>query len=140
MTKSTDPKVLLLQAAQRLEAIEAAREGFEAFCRWVYPHRKLAKHHLELIDVLDRLEKRTLTNEAGDVVYRLMVNLPPRHAKSECCTVLFPAYVICRRPLRRVMSACYGDDLAKKFGTDIRMVMEGACITPKCWGSLSAFI
>jgi predicted phage terminase large subunit-like protein len=47
---------------------------------------------------------------------RIMVNMPPRHAKSETVSVGLPPWYMKRYPEKRVMIATYSDSLSKGFG------------------------
>jgi predicted phage terminase large subunit-like protein len=94
------------------------------------PQWTLAHFQLHLIDILDKFEKGTLTHrdigtwppgvDPDKVINKLAVNMPPRHAKTEFCTKLFPAYYMARNPSRYVMSSAYNSELAKEFGREAR--------------------
>ena len=45
-----------------------------------------------------------------------MVFMPPRHGKSEECTINFPAWYLGRNPDKEIITASYSSDLAVKFG------------------------
>ena len=69
--------------------------------------------HLDLLTekLLDVAERRTL---------RLLVQMPPRHGKSECTSANFPAWYVGRYPGRRVMLASYEHDFAATWGAKAR--------------------
>lgn len=109
-----------LTAAEYLLLLKRAEENFLGFVLLMHPQWKLTPYQIELCDILDRLEKRTLVNDKGEPVYRLMVNMPPRHSKSTICTQLFPAWFMLRNAMRKVMVSAYSGDLAKDFGAKVR--------------------
>lgn len=113
----TDPR---LAAAQRLLAIRKARESFTDYVRGRHPKFKFADFQLELMDILDRLEQRTLTDKFGRPVTRVMINMPPRHGKSFLANVDFPSYYLARNPARHLITTSYNYELAKTMGRQVR--------------------
>ena len=74
-------------------------------------------HHVRAICYkLEQLER-------GEI-RRLMILMPPRHLKSHCASVVFPAWVLGRDPARRIICMSYGLDLAEGFSRDSRRVIE----------------
>jgi predicted phage terminase large subunit-like protein len=65
---------------------------------------------------LDRIAKGTLK--------RLIVNMPPRHTKSEFASYLLPAFLMGRDPRLQVIEATHTAELAVKFGRKVRDLME----------------
>ncbi len=65
-----------------------------------------------LIDKLEAIER-------GDIT-RLMVFMPPGHAKSTYASILFPAWWIGKNPHKSMLAASYADDLAHSFGRRVR--------------------
>lgn len=59
-------------------------------------------------------------------IRRLIITLPPRHLKSICASVAFPAWVLGHDPTRRVMCVSYSADLAASHARDTREVMEAS--------------
>jgi predicted phage terminase large subunit-like protein len=55
---------------------------------------------------------------------RLVVNLPPRHLKSICASVAFPAWFLGHNPGGHVICASYGQELADKLARDCLRVMR----------------
>ena len=55
---------------------------------------------------------------------RLLITLPPRHLKSICASVAFPAWLLGHDPSKRIICASYSADLASKHARDCRAVME----------------
>ena len=69
--------------------------------------------HLDLI--IEKLE----AVERGDV-RRLIIEMPPRHGKSEMVSRTFPAWFLGRNPNSEMILACYGDVLARRMSRDAR--------------------
>lgn len=124
----------LAAAAEHLLRLKRASDSFLGFVQLHHPDWDFPDFQLKLISILDKFERGVLTHadlgglpEGCDpdtpldsVVDRLLVNMPPRHAKTEFCTKLFPAYYLARRPTRFVMSTSYNAELAKDFGRATR--------------------
>lgn len=108
-------------AARYLLQLEEARHSFLAYIRLQHPNWDLQPFQLELIDLLDRLGKRTLTDEAGQPIYNLLINMPPRHGKSTIATWLWPAWLLIRHPADETIMSCgYNSELAIDYGRRVR--------------------
>jgi predicted phage terminase large subunit-like protein len=57
-------------------------------------------------------------------IKRLIITLPPRHLKSICASVAFPAWVLGQDPTRQLICVSYSQDLAGKHALDTRAVMD----------------
>lgn len=86
---------------------------------WRYRHLKVVRRYLK------RVERGELT--------RLMIFLHPRSFKSQMVTVRWPAYLIERDPLTRVIVGSYNQDLAESFSHETRRIVteRGVALDPK---------
>ena len=57
-------------------------------------------------------------------IRRLVITLPPRHLKSICASVAFPAFVLGHDPTKRIVCVSYSADLAAAHARDTREIME----------------
>jgi predicted phage terminase large subunit-like protein len=55
---------------------------------------------------------------------RLMLQMPPRHGKSQLASVNFPAWYLGRNPRHEIISATYAGLLAKDFSKKVRALMR----------------
>jgi predicted phage terminase large subunit-like protein len=70
---------------------------------------------------LDVLSDRLAALENGTAkVQRLIVNLPPRHGKSELISYWFPLWLLARKPTRRIILVSYEHDFAAGWGRRCR--------------------
>jgi predicted phage terminase large subunit-like protein len=99
-----------------LEAQGAAREQFFDFVRYVWPEAILGAHHKKMAEAFDRIAKGTLK--------RLILNLPPRHTKSEYASYLLPAFLMGRDPRLQIIEATHTAELAVRFGRKVRDLMD----------------
>lgn len=53
-----------------------------------------------------------------------MISMPPRHGKSELCTVRFPVWLLTRNPRLRVIIGAYNQTLANKFSRKAIRIAE----------------
>lgn len=56
-------------------------------------------------------------------IKRLIITLPPRHLKSICSSVAFPAWVLGHDPTHRIVTISHSADLAAKHSRDCRLIM-----------------
>lgn len=57
----------------------------------------------------------------GDRDYKiLLIDEPPRHGKSQQCSIDFPAFYLGRNPNKNIITASYSADLAQDFGGKTR--------------------
>lgn len=57
-------------------------------------------------------------------ITRLIINMPPRHLKSHCASVAFPAFILGHDPTRRIICASYEAGLASGFSRQTRQIVE----------------
>jgi len=57
-------------------------------------------------------------------IKRLIITVPPRHLKSICASVAFPAWALGHDPSLRIIAASYAADLARKHALDCRAVLQ----------------
>jgi hypothetical protein len=116
-----------LFALKRRKAALLARDNFIAFAKFMRPDPddfedpdksayQVAKHHAVIATALERIER-------GDM-RRTIIDLAPRHGKSEAVSRLFPAWVLGRNPRESIIFATYNQDLANDFGRDVRTLID----------------
>ncbi len=72
---------------------------------------------------IEAIAEKLMACERGDI-RRLIITIPPRYLKSVAASVAFPAWVLGRRPHRKLICASYSQELANKLSIDCRSVME----------------
>lgn len=72
--------------------------------------------HEEIAKALRKIETREIK--------RLIIEMPPRHGKSELVTIKFPAFYLGRHPEDEIITASYSGELAQKFGGQTKDVMN----------------
>tara|TARA_R100000231_G_scaffold56341_1_gene46813 strand:- start:9939 stop:11411 length:1473 start_codon:yes stop_codon:yes gene_type:complete len=64
------------------------------------------------------------TNIAKEKKGRLIINMPPRHTKSEFASVYFPAWIIGKYPKMKIMQVSHNTELAVRFGSKVRNIID----------------
>ena len=62
-----------------------------------------------------RIMSRAFDRIASGDLKRLIINMPPRHTKSEFASYLFPAYLVGKNPGLKIIQATHTADLAVRF-------------------------
>ncbi len=106
---------LQLRLAQ-LEKNEACQNDFLTFVRTVWPEFIAGRHHKIIADKLDRV--------ASGELKRLIINMAPRHTKSEFASFLFPAWMMGRRPSMKIIQATHTTELAVSFGRKTKNLLD----------------
>ncbi|OQW71652.1 MAG: hypothetical protein BVN33_14570 [Proteobacteria bacterium ST_bin13] len=103
------------QAALELLNRRKARRSLIEFTKYTLPQYIEAKHHTLIAEKLEAVER-------GEID-RLMINMPPRHGKSELASRRFPAWFLGRHPTKSIIAASYNSDLASDFGRQVRNIV-----------------
>jgi predicted phage terminase large subunit-like protein len=86
--------------------------SFLDFVKHVYPGYKVGPHHLKLAEIFEDI--------ANGKKKRVIVNIAPRHGKSELISYLAPAWFLGKYPSKKVIMASHTADLAVNFGRRVR--------------------
>ena len=106
-----------------LQHIKLCQDNFMYFVKEVWPefiYRKTKEqsrwgHH--------QLIANEFTNISNNSRGRLIVNMPPRHTKSEFASVYFPAWMMGRNPKMKLMQVSHNTELATRFGSKVRNLL-----------------
>lgn len=90
----------------------AANLSFLDFVKHVYPGYKVGPHHLKLAQIFEDI--------ASGKKRRVIVNIAPRHGKSELISYLAPAWFLGKYPQKKIIMASHTADLAVNFGRRVR--------------------
>ena len=67
---------------------------------------------------------KEFTDIAKDKKGRLIVNMPPRHTKSEFASIYFPAWMIGKFPKMKIMQVSHNAELSARFGAKVRNLID----------------
>lgn len=102
----------LLKQYQTQFTQKLGRESFLDFIKHVYPGYIVGPHHRKLARIFEEIE--------SGAKKRVIVNIAPRHGKSEMISYLAPAWFLGRNPHKKVIMASHTADLAVDFGRKVR--------------------
>jgi predicted phage terminase large subunit-like protein len=92
------------------------RESMLGFATHVYPGFKIGPHHRKLSKIFE------------DVIAgkkkRVIINIAPRHGKSEFSSYLFPAYFLGKYPDKKIIMGTHTAGLSEDFGRRVRNLIE----------------
>jgi predicted phage terminase large subunit-like protein len=112
---SPDEKREILRDLEFWESQQAQLLGQKkllAFADHVYPGYKVGPHHKRLAKIFEDI--------ANGVKKRVVVNIAPRHGKSELISYLAPAWFLGKYPHKKIIMASHTADLAVNFGRRVR--------------------
>ena len=106
----------LKQAYLKKEKIEKISNNFMAFVKEMWPEFIEGRHHKEIADKFDKIAKGKIK--------RLIINMPPRHTKSEFASFLLPAWMVGRKPDLKIIQSTHTTELAIRFGRKAKNLMD----------------
>ena len=106
---------LQLRLAQ-LERQESCRENFIDFVQAMWPEFISGRHHRIIAEKLERVARGELK--------RLIINMAPRHTKSEFASFLFPAWMMGKNPAMKIIQATHTTELAVNFGRKTKNLID----------------
>ena len=96
------------QVSRLQDAKPIIQDDFLSFVKYVWPEFIEGSHH--------KIINKKFNDLAKGKIKRLIINMPPRHTKSEFASYLLPAWMIGRNPKLKIIQATHTADLAVDFG------------------------
>jgi len=93
-----------------------AKNDFMSFVKAVWPEFIEGPHH--------RVIAKKFNDLATGKITRLIVNMPPRHTKSEFASFLLPAWMVGRTPKLKIIQATHTGELAVRFGRKAKTLID----------------
>lgn len=110
---SEKPEILdLLKRLEEAKLRESARASFMDFVNAMWPSFIGGRHHKIMAEAFERV--------ARGECKRLIINMPPRHTKSEFASYLLPAWFLGQHPQKKVIQTSHTAELAVGFGRKVR--------------------
>lgn len=109
----------LLAELEHLESLKGqklAQEKFLEFVRQMWPSFIAGRHHAKMADAFERV--------ARGECKRLIINMPPRHTKSEFASFLLPSWFLGKYPGKKVIQTSHTAELAVGFGRKVRNLVD----------------
>ena len=108
-----------LLAALKLKQREKeslVKNDFLAFVKHMWPEFIEGYHHKVIADKFNKL--------ATGEIKRLIVNMPPRHTKSEFASNYLPAWMIGKNPKLKIIQTTHTAELAVRFGRKAKHLID----------------
>ena len=106
----------LLEEYEKAERREASRETFMGFTKDVWPAFIEGRHHKIMAEAFERV--------ASGELKRLIINMPPRHTKSEFASYLLPAWFLGQYPEKKIIQTAHTAELSVGFGRKVRNLVD----------------
>ena len=100
----------------KADKIERCKENFMPFVSEMWASFISGRHHKIMADAFERV--------ANGELKRLIINMPPRHTKSEFASYLFPAWFLGKFPEKKIIQTAHTAELAVGFGRKVRNLVN----------------
>ena len=113
-----EQEALLAEVDEYRKALERERAeaSFMAYIKMMWPGCVGGRHHAIMAKKFEAIANGTLK--------RLIINMPPRHTKSEFASYLLPSWFLGRFPNKKIIQCSNTADLAVGFGRKVRNLVD----------------
>ena len=95
---------------------EKVHKDFLTFVKHVWPEFIEGPHHKKIAEKFNKI--------AQGKIKRLIINMPPRHTKSEFASFLLPSWMVGRKPNLKIIQSTHTTELAIRFGRKAKTLMD----------------
>ena len=95
---------------------DTIQNDFLSFVKHVWPDFVEGKHHKRIADKFNKL--------ASGEIKRLIINMPPRHTKSEFGSYLLPAWMVGKNPKLKIIQSTNTTELSVRFGRKAKALID----------------
>jgi predicted phage terminase large subunit-like protein len=106
----------LLAEIRRSKTKQLAANDFMAFVKYMWPGFIHGRHHERMAKAFEEVTQGK--------VKRLIINMPPRHTKSEFASYLLPAWFLGLFPGKKIIQTSHTAELAVGFGRKVRNLVD----------------
>ena len=100
----------------QLKLSEESRSSYLTFVKKVWPDFIAGSHH--------KIFAKKLEDVSRGKIKRLIVNMPPRHTKSEFASFLFPSWLVGNNPKLKIIQTTHNTELAVRFGRKMKNLID----------------
>jgi len=93
-----------------------AKNDFLSFVKCMWPEFIEGSHHRHIAEKFNKLARGELK--------RLIINMPPRHTKSEFASYLLPSWMVGRNPKLKIIQVTHTGELAIRFGRKAKHLID----------------
>ena len=105
----------LIQALNKYKTannLELSKSNFLKFAKQVWPAFIEGPHHTIMAEKFEKV--------ASGEIKRVIINIAPRHGKSELTSWLLPAWMLGKNPARKIIAATHTAEFSVRFGRKVR--------------------
>jgi predicted phage terminase large subunit-like protein len=95
---------------------DTIQTDFLSFVKHVWPDFIEGSHHKRIADKFNKL--------ASGEIKRLIINMPPRHTKSEFGSYLLPAWMVGKNPKLKIIQSTNTTELSVRFGRKAKALID----------------
>ena len=118
LTPEEEARLLELEKSVELDKTKPViKDNFLSFVKYVWPEFIEGGHHKKI--------NKKFNDLASGKIKRLIINMPPRHTKSEFASYLLPAWMVGLDPRLKIIQATHTADLAVDFGRKTKNLIDG---------------
>jgi len=110
-----------ITALLEMDRVERCKESFLFFAKQMWPVFISGRHHAIMADAFERVANGSLK--------RLIINMPPRHTKSEFASYLLPSWFLGKFPEKKIIQTAHTAELATGFGRKVRNLVSSEAYT-----------
>ena len=92
------------------------QNDFMAFVKHVWPDFVEGRHHKDVAKKFNEI--------AEGKIKRVIINMAPRHTKSEFASYLLPAWMVGRNPKLKIIQSTNTTELSVRFGRKAKQLMD----------------
>jgi len=114
--KVPDTERAKINTLLEMDRVEKCKESFLYFVQQMWPIFISGQHHKIMADAFERVAAGTLK--------RLIINMPPRHTKSEFASFLLPSWFLGKFPEKKIIQTAHTAELSTGFGRKVRNLVS----------------
>ena len=106
----------LVKRYKQIQLSEVCKNNYLEFVKRVWPAFIEGTHHRMMAEAFEKVARGELK--------RLIINMPPRHTKSEFASHMLPAWFLGQYPEKKVIQTAHTAELAVGFGRKVRNLVD----------------
>lgn len=106
-----------MEELEKTRSLEKARSNFLPYVKYLWQDFVEGAHHRIISKLFDDIVEGRKK--------RVIINMAPRHTKSEFASIYLPSYFLGRFPKKKVIQSSHTSELAVGFGRKVRGIING---------------
>ena len=106
----------LVEDYEQALKVQNAQNSYMGFVQHMWPAFIEGRHHKIMAEAFEKIARGELK--------RLIINMPPRHTKSEFASYLLPAWFLGQYPEKKIIQTAHTAELSVGFGRKVRNLVD----------------